>query len=698
MPQAVALAVSAVISTVGPSLVATAVATAATAAIAAALAPDAPKPEQVKASKKQPRPPRVSGSGRARLGMAYVLFEASANVSYDVGALHDGITQGPTGRFWLHDDEAFIDGSGWVIGFGGKRYTPQHVKILTRRGLATETAYSEVVAGVPGAWTNDHRGDGVASLALICNHADLKYQTEDFPNGLPIPTAEWDMSLVYDPRDPAQDWAEPSTWSYTGPSGGQGRNPALCLLWYLCFAEGGPRLDFARRVLPVISYWINAANVCDEAVTLKAGGTEPRYRMGGAWTWDASVSSIVKNYIDTFDGWLQPDGNGRLILYAGKYYAPGPDDVIRTATRYLLRRFANDEDSVNELEISFTSPDHDYNSVTTDSWRDETDILRRGVVRSLPLALDWVQANGQARRLAKRRMSQSNATASGTITTYLDGLDLLGKRYLRIALPEEVPTLRDIIVEVTEAEIDMAGLAVTFTWRRADELIDSWNPATEEGDGVDVTNRVPPVYAPVPTITDVVPFYEDVAGGSAGVRLQVITDQPVSPDLLYATRWRRVGGVSYDVGSPQEEIAITGGSYVTTSFVPVDAMLQVQIAAVSASGSYTDWSDTFTVDTSTANIAPATPTDLAVAGGVGSAMVSWRNPNSLNLDHLILYRGTTNVFGASAPVGSPIVGGVGEVMGVTDTVAPGLYYWWIQAFNANGDGSGPAGPVSATVT
>lgn len=668
-------------------------------AITSALAPDAPKPEQIKASKRQPRPPRVSGNGTARLGIAYVLFEASANFSYDVGAVHDGLTQGPTGRFWLNDDEAFIDGSGWVVGFGGKRYTPNHVKFQTRNGLPTETAYSEVVAALPSIWTNDHRGDGIASLAMICNHADAKYFSEDFPNGLPIPSAEWDMSLVYDPRDDDQDPADPSTWSFTGPSGDQGRNPALCLLWYLCFAEGGPQLDYARRVAPVVSYWIEAANVCDELVPLKAGGFEPRYRMGGAWTWDSSPSSIIRNYRDTFDGWLSPDGNGRLIVYAGKYYEPPESDTITATTAYQLRRFTNDEDSVNEFVISFVSADHAYNQVETDPWRDETDIAERGTVSSTSLQLFWVQSNGQARRLAKRAMAQQNATAAGSIRTYLDGLDLMGKRFLRIRLPQEVPTLHDIIVEVEKAELDVTGLGVVFTWKRADPLIDAWNPELEEGDGVDTPGVLAPVYAPVPTITDVIPFYEAISGGAIGVRLQVITDQPVSADLLYAVRWRRTGGVSYEVGSPQEEIAIAGGSYITTSFVPADDDVEVQVAAVAGSGSYTEWSATATANTSTDSVAPSPPDSLAAADGVGQSVITWHNPNSANFYASRLRRGTTAVFGASTPIGSDRLAAAGSIDSYTDTgLAPGTYYYWVVAKNAAGATSAPDGPDSAVVT
>ncbi len=670
------------------------------AAAAAALAPDPPKPEVVKATKKQSRPVRVSGNGRVRLGGAYMLFEASGRNSYDVIALHDGKVAGFTGRYWLNDDECAIDGSGWVTGFDGKRYTPQHVKILTRLGLATETAYGEIVSALPSLWTSQHRGDGIASLALLCNHADQKYLTEDFPNGLPLPSAETDMAPVYDPRQPGQSPADPSTWTYYGTGGAPnpGQNSILGLLHYLCFAEGGPQESFSRRILPAIDYWIAAANVCDEAVALKAGGTEPRYRVGGAWSWDAAPASIIKNYLQTCDGWLAPNGEGHLVVYAGRYYEPTADDVITSAVGYTLRRFSADEDAVNELVITYVSPDHAYNEVETQPWRDESDILARGAVRSQSYSLPWVQWNGQGRRLAKRSMSSLNATASGTLTTNLGGIEHLGKRYLRIQLAEEVPTLRDVVVEVSKAEIDLTAMQVTFSWTRADPNIDAWNPASEEGDGVDAVNRADVVSAEVPTIIDVIPFFETVGTGSDGVRLQVIVDAQVRDDLLYAVRWRASGGVSWSEGVPMEETATTGGVYVVTAFVPADATLEVQCAAVSGAGAYTDWSVTETVDTTTANIAPGQPTDLAATGGAGTAMVSWRNPTSLNLDHLILYRGTSTSFGSASPVGSPIVGGVGEVMGVTDSVSAGTYRYWVVAFNGNGDGSGPVGPVTATVT
>src|SRR5690606_22256539 len=71
------------------------------AGLAAALTPGLPSPEFAATPIKQSRPVRVSGTGRARLSGAYVLFEARGNLSDDVLALHHGKIDGIE-RYFLH--------------------------------------------------------------------------------------------------------------------------------------------------------------------------------------------------------------------------------------------------------------------------------------------------------------------------------------------------------------------------------------------------------------------------------------------------------------------------------------------------------------------------------------------------------------------------------------------------------------------
>lgn len=95
---------------------------------------------------------------------------------------------------------------------------------------------------------------------------------------------------------------------------------------------------------------------------------------------------------------------------------------------------------------------------------------------------------------------------------------------------------------------------------------------------------------------------------------------------------------------------------------------------------------------------PDPATNLAVAPDVAAAVISWRNPTQPLFDHCNLYRGVTNVFGAASLIAGPILGGLGQDQQETDTVPPGTYYWWVVAFDADGNSASPTGPVTATVT
>lgn len=95
-------------------------------------------------------------------------------------------------------------------------------------------------------------------------------------------------------------------------------------------------------------------------------------------------------------------------------------------------------------------------------------------------------------------------------------------------------------------------------------------------------------------------------------------------------------------------------------------------------------------------ITPAT--ELTVTPATGSAAVAWRNPASSTFGYGYVYRGTTNVFSAATQIAGPIVGGLGQVQQVTDTVAAGTHYYWVRAFDNDGTPADPTGPVPGVVT
>src|SRR3546814_12086276 len=82
------------------------------------------------------------------------------------------------------------------------------------------------------------------------------------------------------------------------------------------------KVDYATKIAPTLSYWQAAADVCDEAISLKAGGTEERYRSPVAHNHTDQHANVIAALLSTFDGWIAPRADGALVVYAGKYYAP----------------------------------------------------------------------------------------------------------------------------------------------------------------------------------------------------------------------------------------------------------------------------------------------------------------------------------------------------------------------------------------
>lgn len=646
-----------------------------------------PKPEATERDLKLPTPPRLYGLGRRRYYGAQMLFDtASTGTTVDVWAFLD-CPAGPiveVEKIYLNDDVVTRSGD-FVQGLPDGRYRSNKVRLGWNMGLATETAFSRIVGLVPEVWSNDHRGDGIFSGWLTKDPVESKDFIGVYPQGDSVT-----MSFVakayrcYDPRDPAQDPHDPATWQWT-------ENAALHLLWFFMVYRG---LDFDTRLLPVIDYWKTAADICDEPVPLAAGGTEPRYR--GCVAWDASKQpgDVINEMLACFDGWTAEDANGCQIVYAGKVTEPtfsiGPDQIVSSSRQF----FVPDEDYNNELVVQYVSEAHDWNVVEGQAWRDEADISKRGRINSDGFA-PQTSSFPQNRRLAKRRQARQNARQRGKIATTLSGREVLSHRYIQLDDVEAGTTFYGGWAEVVGGERNYETGGAVFDWIAVDPNVDSWNAATEEGAPAPSGARVPQVPLDAPAITDATAQFEDT-GTAARILAQV--SGPDRDDLTWYLRWRVSGDVSWNEAAytdvdPSPAIALL------TGLLPVDVMIDLEVAYGIGDGRVSDWSATETVSTSTADLAPASPSEVSATGGLGEAEVIWRNPSSANLSYVKLFRNTANDFGGAADISGELVGGLGQVMSVTDDgLAADEYFYWVVAYNAADIASAPGGPATATVT
>ena len=192
------------------------------------------------------------------------------------------------------NDEAIgtLDGSGNVTTgrFAGK------VKIGKHLGSSGQSADADLVAAGLG-WTTDHRLQGVAYL-----YVRLTYDRDVFPQGIPNIKALVKGRKVYDPRTGLTVWSD---------------NAALCVRDYLTAAHG---LGAAAAEIDDDTVTA-AANVCDEAITLAAGGTENRYTCNGVVDLGSTPRDILEAMLSSMAGILVWQA-GEYRLHAGAYTAP----------------------------------------------------------------------------------------------------------------------------------------------------------------------------------------------------------------------------------------------------------------------------------------------------------------------------------------------------------------------------------------
>jgi len=145
------------------------------------------------------------------------------------------------------------------------------------------TADSSMMAAFPN-WTSQFKGLNCAYAVVAMNPQTLvgtKYAGA-YGSGMPNFTFDVCGFKCYDPRDGTQTLGTSSTYKYTS-------NAALINANYLIHQLGA---NLPTSLVDWTSVTA-AANICDQAVTLKSGSTEPRYQCAVAWTTDERHETVL---------------------------------------------------------------------------------------------------------------------------------------------------------------------------------------------------------------------------------------------------------------------------------------------------------------------------------------------------------------------------------------------------------------------
>jgi hypothetical protein len=171
------------------------------------------------------------------------------------------------------------------------------VRVMQMKGTDTQSAVSQLYSQSAGLWTADHRLQGVAYIYIR-----LEFDQEAFPQGEPQISAVIKGKKVYNPN------TETTAWS---------ANTALCLRDYLTSGYG---INADSDEIDDTSF-ITAMNVCDEDVTLAAGGTENRYEVNGSFTTGTQPDKVIESLTKSMAGsvWY---AQGKFRVKAGAYTTP----------------------------------------------------------------------------------------------------------------------------------------------------------------------------------------------------------------------------------------------------------------------------------------------------------------------------------------------------------------------------------------
>lgn len=357
---------------------------------------------------KQALAPRQIVYGKTRIGGTIVYLETTEANAY----LHIVIA------FAGHEISSFVvdppaSGAGYIyfndtkapyyIGTNSNVYSGTYsgkANVYTKTGTDNQTVFSQLDSAST-LWTSDHRLRGIA-----CAYVRLEFDANVFPNGVPNISFVVEGKKVYDPRTTLTAYSN---------------NPALCLADYLCDARYGLGADYATEIDETAL--TAAANICDENVTLAAGGTEKRYTLNGSFDTSVAPETVINNMLSAMGGKLIYT-NGKWKIIAAAYNTPTltfDEDDLRSGIK--IQSLVSRRELFNGVKGTFKSVADEYIASDFPPVISDTYIAQDNDEEILKsIELPFTTSPSMAQRLAKIELLKARQQISLVLPLKLIGL------------------------------------------------------------------------------------------------------------------------------------------------------------------------------------------------------------------------------------------------------------------------------------
>lgn len=429
-------------------------------------------------------------------------------------------------------------------------------------GREGQTADATLV-GLSQGWTSDNTMTGCAWVLVECQW------DSDNMRAPPSLSFEMEGAKLYDRRKDTTAGGsgshridDPSTWEFSD-------NPMVALDHFLLgrYWDGKRTFGIGLSADEVpYSYFAAQANVCDEDVDLKAGGTQKRYRANGFIFANEDYASTITKLCTAMAA-RPADFGGRFGVIGVESKTPvltiDDGDLIAGIQEVYTPKRSWSE-LVGEVEGRFQDPAQlyqptPYPNVTDSAWSDEDG----GEPKIFTLDLEFETDVERAQRLAllKARAERRQATLRGTYPLWTVELER-GDWFVRTGPKwgEDGKTF-----EVIERILDPASWTVTIVSQEVDAADSAWDEDTAQ-DGP------PAPGAPTDTLAEVDPpsltvTSNPIVGAASNTpAIKVAFTNPTDPrvhtlfiEVLRNSDGLKVATVPVSIPDADEEVIIQNG-------------------------------------------------------------------------------------------------------------------------------------------
>ncbi|PXW75989.1 hypothetical protein C7451_106153 [Blastomonas natatoria] len=392
-------------------------------------------------------------------------------------------------------DEIWFDEKlAWTSGGGAQGEFAGYLDVATRTEGSAVNAIN-----ISARMGSTRRYTGLAYVHLRFKLTGNTKRT-DSPFAQSIPsriTIRGKGAKVYDPRldstvpggSGSQRADDQSTWAWDDDAA---RNPALQLLWYLLGWRINDKLAVGLGIPQEridLESFIAAANLCDDEISLAAGGTEPRYRSDGVFSEADSPPTVI----DALKASMYADfddvgGKLRLFVFYNDLAVPQASfDTGNVLGEFEWRQTPALDETFNIVRGIFTDPSDNALYQPVDYPQIELDSVD-GIDRIDTFDLPMVQSASQAQRLAKQRLQRQQF--GGAFTCTFDATGWRIRKNSPIELSFAPLGWVDKLFRVAEMEHRVDG-TVPVVLREESPLIYAWDEEEQ-----------PPVQAAPPSTYD----------------------------------------------------------------------------------------------------------------------------------------------------------------------------------------------------